>query len=469
MADLPQHVASIMVLDGVHFGDYRFAHMFDFNWFRPYWFGYSLIWLLSYLVGLVWAAKLVVAAAIVGFVLSLALLRREVNAPSLVDWFFLAVPFGFAYEWGFLSFIVCAPLGPLFLVHYHRFLEKAGRASQPWYAGSLGIMAWIVVLFFGHLLMLAFFCLAASAMALRDFTSLSLLVKRIAPMTISIPMGLAWITLSIEPRGVSNPLDWGLGFDRLTRFFPDLFSLEYNAGQTTVAVLLVLLPFLLGVRPRWSVKTIAPVSFYVLFMLLAPSLVMDNLGTYERFQLFGMMFYALMLADADVIEPTHLPKVKTLLVALPGIVGLALLVRIAIKSYGFEQESADFHRLISHTVPEQRALGLVDMRNGEFTRTPVYMHFPVWYQVEAKGLVDFNFAQWPSLNSFYKPEYRSRITSDFAWAPYDFNWQLHNGDAYRYFIVRGTPEFVTFLFRDDMDKVSLIYEGRTWFLLERNQ
>ena len=135
MADLPQHVASIMVLDEVHFGDYRFAALFDFNWFRPYWFGYSLIWLLSYLVGLVWAAKLVVAGSVVAFVFSLALLRKEVGAPALVDWLFLVVPFGFAYEWGFLNFVVCAPLGPLFLVSYHRFL--AGQLHWGW------IMAWV--------------------------------------------------------------------------------------------------------------------------------------------------------------------------------------------------------------------------------------------------------------------------------------------------------------------------------------
>ncbi len=79
MVDLTQHVASIMVLDEVHFGDYAFAEMFEFNWLRPYWLGYSLIWVLSYLTGLVWAAKLVLAASVVGFVLALALLRRPNN------------------------------------------------------------------------------------------------------------------------------------------------------------------------------------------------------------------------------------------------------------------------------------------------------------------------------------------------------------------------------------------------------
>lgn len=459
LADLPQHVASVMVLDLVHFGDYRFAELFDFNWFRPYWFGYSLIWVLSYVVGLVWAAKLVVAASVIGFVLALAWLRREVNAPPMIDWLFLAAPFGFAYEWGFLNFIVCAPLGPLFLVSYHRFL--LGRVAWWW------ICAWVLVLFFGHLLIVAFFCMAASVMALRQPAGLRSIVLRILPMTICIPMGIAWLMLNVEPRNVSNPIVWGLGIERLVKFFPDFFALDYNAASIVIALALLGMPFLLGVRPKWSISTIAPVVFFVLFMMLTPSLLLDNLGTVERFHIFSLMFYTLMLADADVRPPEFLPRIGWLVVALPGIVGLALLARVAIKSYGFEKESAEFQHLLTLTQPGQRALSLVDTRNSEFARAPVYMHFPVWYQVEQRGLVDFNFAQWTSLNSFYKPASRSRIDSRFAWYPHEFNWQKHDGDAYDYFILHGSPEFAGFVFRDDAARVNLLYAGRSWFLFGR--
>ncbi|MDA0979277.1 MAG: hypothetical protein O3B72_12005, partial [Proteobacteria bacterium] len=404
---------------------------------------------------------IVVAASVLGFIWSLAWLRRELNAPSLLDWLFLAVPFGFAYEWGFLNFLVCAPLGPLFLVHYHRFLE--GRAC------GWSVMAWTLVLFFGHLLIVAFFCVTASAMALRNLPAFPELVRRILPMTVSIPLALGWMLLNVEPRNISNPVVWNIDVSRLTRFFPDLFSLEYSLPQTAVAMTLVALPFLLGVRPRWCIDTVAPGLFYVAFMLLAPSLVFDNLGTLERFQMFGLMFLVLLCRDARLIAPPFLERMERLVVLLPGIVGIALLGRIAIKAYGFEQESADFRRMLTYTEPHRRALSLVEQRNSAFARVPVYLHFPVWYQVEQQGLVDFNFAEWPSLNSFYRPAYRSGISSRLAWRPAEFDWEKHHADNYDYFLVEGREAFVTYIFRDDAHRVALRYQGRNWFLFERIQ
>jgi hypothetical protein len=459
MVDLPQHVAAIMVLDEVHFGDYAFAEMFEFNWLRPYWFGYSLIWAVSYLTGLVWASKVVVALAVVIFVLSMARLRQEVNAPPVIDWFFLAVPFGFAYEWGFINFIVAAPLGPLFLISYHRFLN--GQSS--WQV----ILAWMFVLFFAHLLILAFFCMTAATMALRSGPDLTLLLRRLAPLLMSIPIGIGWLLVNLEPRNIQNFLEWAIDLQRLTRFFPDLFSLEYSAGQALAVIALLSVPFLLGVRPKWSLYTLAPPLLYVMFMMVVPSQLVDNLGTYERFQLFGLMFYVLMLEDAELTEHALLPAMERLLTLLPAIVGVALLARVAVKSYGFEQDTRDFRQMLTAMAPESRAMGLVAHRNSEFSRVPVYMHFPVWYQVEGRGLVDFNFAQWSSLNAFYKEEYRPRIGSRLPWYPQEYDWALSQGENYRYFMISGPQEFAAFVLRDRTTELALRYQGRTWMLFER--
>lgn len=459
MVDLPQHVAAIMVLNEVHFGDYAFAEMFEFNWLRPYWLGYSLIWAVSHITGLVWASKLVIAAAIIAFVVSLAWLRREIKAPPLVDWLLLGIPFGYAYEWGFLSFIVAAPMGPLFLVSYHRFLN----GTRHWGL----IVGWMCLLFFGHLLILAFFAVVASLMALRGRPDLSQLAARVAPLLVSVPIGVGWLLLNMEPRYIENLFDWGIGWQRLTQLLPDLFALEYTPAQSLVAAGLIALPFILGVRPRWSLHGIAPIVFYCLFMLLMPSQLIDNMGTYERFHLFGMMFFILMLEDADENPPSWLPKIRHLVVMLPGIVGLTLLARATIKSHGFNQDAQDFHRMLNVMAPAARAMGLVQYANSEFTRVPVYMHFPVWYQVESKGLVDFNFAQWSSLNTFYKAAYRPVIGSRLPWFPEEYDWELNGGDNYRYFMVSGSSEFVQGIFKGRLDQFSVPYVGRKWILFER--
>ena len=101
------------------------------------------------------------------------------------------------------------------------------------------------------------------------------------------------------------------------------------------------------------------------------------------------------------------------------------------------------------------------------TRVPVYMHFPVWYQVEAKGLVDFNFAQWSSLNTYYKEAHRPVIGSRLPWFPEEYDWELNGGDNYRYFMVSGSPAFVDTVFAGRLDDLTVPYVGRRWILFER--
>ncbi len=446
-----------MVLHESHFGSYAFSELFAFNWFQPYWLGHGLIWSLAPLLGYILAAKLVIALAVVGYIWSLLLLRREVNAPPSLDWLFLAVPFGFAYEWGFLNFIVTAPLAPLFLVSYLRFLE--GRLSAWW------ILLWVVVLFFGHLLILAFFCVTASLLALRTPCSLATLSRRIAPLTLSIPLGIAWMVSRIEPRNIVTPIDWSWGVHRLMKLLPDVFSMDYNLLSVLLAAILILLPFIAGARPKRTLSNLLPLGFYLLFMLFAPSTVYSNFGTYERFQMFGILFLILLLADARVETPESVTRMMPVIRMLPILVGLSIAGRMGLKSYGFEQETAPFQRILAQMQPGKRALSLVQSGTSEFTRAPVYLHYPVWYQTAKKGLVDFNFAYYQSMNAHYKPEVAGNVYGRLAFFPEEFNWAAQQADKFDYFVVRGTPEFANVFFQDE-PRVRLKHRADSWFLFE---
>ncbi len=459
MLDLPQHVAAIMVLDESLFGDYRYADLFEFNWYRPYWFGYVAIWLLSKPLGLLLAAKVVIAASLVSTVLCFALLRREVRAPAMLDWYFLAIPFGFAYHWGFLSFIVCIPLLPLFLVFYHRYLD--GRLSA-WI-----IAVWMILLFFGHLLILAFACLAASSMAVRPPVSMLALIKRVAPLLLSIPMGVGWILMTIQPRNTENPMDWNLGLHRVVNFFPDIFGLERSPLIAVVAFLLLCLPFMLGVRPKWRLHHLLPAAFYAGFMMLVPTMVYDNFGTYERFQVFGLMFFTLLLSGAEVEKDRSKTSIRRAVQAIPPIIGIFLLLRVGLQSYGFHLESKDYRLVSSSLEPEERVLSLVGDRVSLFSPVPVYVHFPLWYQVETKGLVDFNFARWPSMNVHYKATVDVPVDEVLAWYPQLFRWDKYRADHYRYIIVRGQANFAGQIQQIYQDRLNLVASRGMWHAFER--
>lgn len=454
MADLPQHVAAVMVLDLVHFGDYAYGHMFEFNWDRPYWLAYFLVWLFSQVVDYVLAAKLVVALAIVALVLSLIYMRREFNAPASLDWLFLAVPFGFAYDWGFLSFLIALPLCPLFVVCYRRFLENR--------TGWKMVLAWIFLLYFAHLLALAFCCLVGASMALRGEPSLKRVVGRVLPLLASIPLGVGWFLANIETRNIDKQTVWGIGWDRLYGFLPEFFYLEAGIVNLLLAAFVLGLPFLLGARPKWSTATIVPPLFFFLFMMFTPSLLADNLGTNERFQVLGVMFLVLMLEDAEIVPPKLSPQLLSLLTLLPVLVGAGMLARKAQQAYAFHLETSEFRHMLNLMEPGKRALGLMDRTGSAFSRKPVYMHMPVWYQVEKQGLVDFNFAEWPSLAVYYREQFRNPHLPMF---PRELDWDLNRLDNYDYIVVRGTNEFLVQTPGRYAERLNMIYPGYYWFLL----
>ncbi|MBL6689009.1 MAG: hypothetical protein ISP91_01315 [Pseudomonadales bacterium] len=459
LSDLPQHVASIMVLHEVHFGSYVFADLFEFNWFRPYWLGYGLVWLLTPMVGVVWAAKLVIAASLVALVIAFLLLRREINAPATLDWLFLAVPFGFAYEWGFLTFIVCSPFGVLFLVHYLRYLK--GQTHWLW------MLAWMVFLFFGHLLILAFVCVIASLLALQPPWKIRTLLGRIAPLLVSIPLGLAWILTNLEPRNVATPVDWELGAHRLIKLLPDLLSLDYTIMSMVLAPAMLSIPFVLGVRPKWTVSNVAPFAFYLLFMMLVPSTVFSNFGTYERFQLFGLMCFMFLLTDAEQEVPQSVARFAPVLLLIPVLVGTLIVSRMAMKSYAFEQESAGFRVMVESMEPGKRVYGMVESGYTEFARSPAYLHFPVWYQVVHKGLVDFNFAYYSSLNAYYKRGEEGKIYGRLVFFPDEFDFDQHDGQIYDYFIVKSKEGLAERQFGNE-SRVSFLRYSRGWYLFRKS-
>src|SRR5262249_12558452 len=111
MTDLPQHGAQIALLREMLQPGFAFASYFSLNWFTPYLFGYLLVYVLVPIPGMVAACKLVISLALMALPLSTALVMTETGTDR--RWALLAIPamYGFSYQWGFLNFLVAAPIG----------------------------------------------------------------------------------------------------------------------------------------------------------------------------------------------------------------------------------------------------------------------------------------------------------------------------------------------------------------------
>ena len=95
----------------------------------------------------------------------------------------------------------------------------------------------------------------------------------------------------------------------------------------------------------------------------------------------------------------------------------------------FARESASFDEVLAQAAPGHRALQLVLDVGSEAAHTPMaYTNFPLWYQAEKQGLVDFNFAQFAAQVVRYRdPQAAMAVPTS----------------GYRYFFVRSAKPLPT--------------------------
>src|SRR4051794_34239042 len=79
MADLPQHAGQIALLRDLVFGQSKWQALVQVNWFTPYLAGYLPALLLSFVMPVLAALKLLLTVAYLGFVCACIALRRALE------------------------------------------------------------------------------------------------------------------------------------------------------------------------------------------------------------------------------------------------------------------------------------------------------------------------------------------------------------------------------------------------------
>jgi hypothetical protein len=98
-----------------------------------------------------------------------------------------------------------------------------------------------------------------------------------------------------------------------------------------------------------------------------------------------------------------------------------------------------------------------------------YWHFPLWYQAEKDGFVDFNAAGFLPQVVRYRAD---RMPTWFAgprfeWQHADtFDWARHQGETYRYFFVRTTEPLRHDYFPTGRCAPVLLKSAGKWSLFE---
>jgi len=443
MTDLPQHAGQVAVLHDLVLGTSKWEALLHVNYFTPYLVGYSLALLLSFVLPVSAALKLLLALAYYGFVAACVALRGRLGGDRRLDWLFIPGFFGFAYAWGFYTFLIAAPLGLLFVLLAHRYADRPTPA--------LGVVLFLadLALFFSHGLVFLFANCIGGMFLLLGCRRVAHLLPALLPY---VAVGLwclvyALVGLRFEAARSGELFDITWGWD-LTRLDFLIFSMGwpttggFDANWTLTVLLLLVLgaPLVLGARFNRRDSTVfVPFLMVLLVWAFVPDAAMSTWFLYQRFALFLLPFYALMFqAPAD---PVPLGVMRRLWLPL---LCWAFLALYAERLRAFATESAAFDEVLAAAQPGHRALGLVlDQGSAAIRSRAVYAHFPLWYQAEKAGFVDFNFAVFLPQVVRYRldraPATFRDTASASAWRiAEDFDWTRDQAAIYRYFFVRRT-------------------------------
>jgi len=138
MIDLPQHAGQVALLSQLLAGHSPWSHLVQPNLLTPYLGAFAPALPLSYVLPVATVLKILLSVAYLAFVWLGVALRRRFGADARLDW--LCVPgfFGYAYEWGFLTFARrrgrhawgCSPLVPRPYIPV-RLWRRCGLAVGP--------------------------------------------------------------------------------------------------------------------------------------------------------------------------------------------------------------------------------------------------------------------------------------------------------------------------------------------------
>ncbi|SDI05697.1 hypothetical protein SAMN05216466_116140 [Paraburkholderia phenazinium] len=473
MDDLPQHVAQVAVLHDLVLGVSPWRDLLRLNLFTPYVTGYALATALSFVMPATAAVKLVLTLAYYGFVTSCVLLRKRIGGEARLDWLFLPAFFGFAYEYGFFTFLVAAPLGVLFLLVALRY------ADQPTTRRGTALLAAGVGMFFSHGLVFLF--VSAIGMAFHFTTLRRRTARAIAALWPYVSLGVlcvvyAWLHRNVDltsmyPFGIQ----WGKVWLRPLTLLVFPWGIYPDIGSSLQAsIVLLAAPLMLNLRVNRTPAALTPMAVTVVVWLGLPSLGMNTFYVFQRFGLFIFPFYALMFCRADAAIASHGFSQGRAAAgqALLALVCIAFVGIQAKETLDFAAESADFESVMDATEPAQRALTLIIDKGSPAAGNPVaYDNFPAWYQAERQGLTDLNFAWFPALIVRYRLDRLPAVhPSDYGATPFyeTFDWTKNQAQIYRYFFVRHTAPVPPALFNNDHCKVTLLKAEGHWAVYERH-
>lgn len=430
LVDLPQQAGQVSSALAWLRGDATVREVFELNLFTPYLGGYLLAGPLVAAFGPSVGLRLALSLALLAVPLATGHLLRTAGLPR---WWvlpaFAAAP-GYAFHWGFLGFVVTAPVG-LWALSYHLRWLQTRRHRDGLVCGGL-----VLACFVGHALVFLWVASSGGVVSLLQPGSSLARARRLLPLLVPAPLGALWLARTIGGPGRAEAVvSWELGLERLLRV---PLHLAGALGKDDVLLLMGLCvlasPLLFGARPDGRARGWGVLGATFALCLLGPERVMS--ATYLPWRYTAFLVPAVLLCLRP-IEPSGRLGSPGRTLGVTAIVGLCVLSSLLnLRSFSrFADQIAGFSEVTQRIPPGARVAYLAFGRITPDLRGPALLHFGQWAQAERGAIVDFSFAEFFPEVMRYRPSESSGWAPGAEWAPHLFDYATRGGERYDFFLV----------------------------------
>ena len=252
----------------------------------------------------------------------------------------LPIAYGLAFQWGFLNFFVAVPFVLAFLLYFFTYV------ARPSLLAALGVALFTLLLLYMHVLAAAFACGLALLYAIFDNTDKRQKFLLTIPLFSPLIPTLFWFldALATSEQARSSG-DWGLGWHRPLEVLASSIGLPmdytlavhrtFGPAAWMLSLLLVALPLFQGARLTQDRRLLALFVAYLVWMMLGPGDLFGNNYTYQRFAIFGLPFFLLILVQSTGAKRPVARWSSILVYLLP----VMLIVSNCVRFSRFEDES----------------------------------------------------------------------------------------------------------------------------------
>lgn len=448
MVDLPQHAAQLSTW--LNWDDPRFqTGRLELNLRTPYLLGYFVALGLAQIVGAVTALKFVVWLAVASYAFCFSHLVQRLGHNPWLGLLGLPTALGYSYYFGFVSFLVAAPLGLLCI--------SAGlwHAERPSLRRGLLLAALLCATLAAH--GVVFFVAGCTTLPLL-WRGKGTRVARLAPAMAPALLGMLWIFPGSSMQRMGADI-YDIGPWRLA-FLPGYLLGAAPGDPFGVACGLAVLGLAAAAlgRPQKAPERWLPLAAVISCYLLFPAQLRGYGFMWPRFATFVLP--ALLIA----FRPHRGAQDRQRYWLRPALFGLtaAWLFGFLVRLGEFNREAASFHALAAHLRPSLDIRSLVfDRESTAFPGVPLFIHFPAYYRAQAGGKLGHSFAMYPNSVVRYRPGIVSQVPGGGEWAPQWFDAR-REAARYDYVIVRSFRDR-TDLFANTAARITLAAREGAWW------